>query len=136
MLPSKALEYARDLVASGWCQGVEARDQAGRPVEPWDPSAVAWSLIGAVVAIAHDAAGDAAFLEQVGLSTLALGTVTRSEELKDWNDEPRRTHEDVLRAYDAAAEMLPRLVAAQPKRQAARRGLARLGRRQAIDTTV
>src|SRR5438128_2418893 len=37
MLPSKALEYARDLVASGWCQGVEARDEDGNPVEPWDP---------------------------------------------------------------------------------------------------
>jgi hypothetical protein len=113
MLPSKALERARDLIATGWCQGCEARDEEGLAVDPADPRAAAWSLLGALRAVTA-AAENRRVLEQVGTSTLALAIAGRAGELRAWNDDARRGHDDVLAAYDAAIALLP---ATAPRRR-------------------
>ena len=44
------LDGARSRVSEGWCQGAEAFDCTGLGVDPWDPQACSWSLLGAIVA--------------------------------------------------------------------------------------
>jgi hypothetical protein len=44
------LRRAHDLVAFGWCQGADATDAAGHPVELWSVHACHWSLLGALAA--------------------------------------------------------------------------------------
>jgi hypothetical protein len=107
MLPLQALEDACELIGCGWCQGVEARDVEGHRVEPWDAHACAWSLPGALLAVAERTGVDSRFLAQVGLSALALAIVGRVGELQEWNDVPERTVAEVLLAYEAACAMLP-----------------------------
>jgi len=119
MLPWQALEEARNLVSSGWCQGVGASDREGRPVEPWDARACSWSLPGAVLAVAERTGVDSRFLAQVGLSALALAIVGRVGELQDWNDAPERTVAEVLSVFEAACAMLPRPVRRQVAAQTA-----------------
>src|SRR5262249_59437018 len=46
---------ARALIEQGWCQGVDARDENGQRINPWNPRARSWSLLGALVT-ADDAA--------------------------------------------------------------------------------
>jgi hypothetical protein len=122
MLPSKALERARDLVAKGWCQGAEARAEDGTPVDPEDPRAARRSLLGALRA-ATAQANNRHVLEQVGTSTLALAVAGRPEELRDWNDDPRRCHDDVLAAYDAAIALLPAPIVSSAVRRRSSSGI-------------
>src|SRR4051812_18271797 len=114
MLPLQALEEARELIGCGWCQGVEARDREGHRGEAWDARAHAWSLPGALLAVAERSGVDSRFLAQVGLSALALAIVGRVGELQEWNDAPERTVAEVLSAYEAACAMLPRPINRQP----------------------
>jgi hypothetical protein len=111
MLISQALTYARVLLADGWCQGADARDERGEAVEPWDLEAVAWSLVGAVAAVANDAEAEIAnVVERVSMA-LALALDLPIDALRRWNDEPQRTRGDVLDACDRAVELLPELIA-------------------------
>src|SRR3954447_738860 len=109
MLVSQMLKYARALLATGWCQGAEARDENGEPVAPWDELAVSWSLRGALAAVTHDAEADAVALG-LGLLALALALHVPTDELRAWNDDRRGTERDVIAAYDDALELLPALV--------------------------
>jgi hypothetical protein len=111
MLPLQALEEARELIGCGWCQGVEARDREGHRVEPWDARAHAWSLPGALLAVAERTGVDSRFLAQVGLSALALAIVGRVGELQEWNDARAYGRRGALRlrgcVRDAAAPDQP-----------------------------
>jgi len=111
MLISQTLSYARVLLASGWCQGAEARDERDVPVAPWDALAHSWSLLGAILAVASDAESEIGALERPAASALAFALEIPATELRAWNDEPRRSKQEVLAACDHAIELLPRLVA-------------------------
>src|SRR5262249_59999515 len=43
------LSRGRALIEQGWCQGVDARDENGQRINPWNPRASSWSLLGALV---------------------------------------------------------------------------------------
>jgi hypothetical protein len=101
-------------VEIGWCQGADVRGRSGEPVRPWDTEAVAWSTLGALVAVAES--NETGLLEQLGLHALALWIATGSDELKTWNDEPTRTRADVLSVYGEARALLPQLVEAYQQR--------------------
>jgi hypothetical protein len=111
MLVSQMLRYARVLLTAGWCQGAEAHDEQGQPVEPSDVMAVSWSLAGAIRAAARDAGDEEGELERDASAALALVLETPADELPAWNDDPRRTRRDVLAACDCAVELVPELVA-------------------------
>ena len=111
MLVSQMLRYARVLLTAGWCQRVEARDEQGKPVEPSDVLAVSWSLAGAIKAVAGDAGDEDGELERDASRALALVLEIPAEELPAWNDDPQRTHRDVLAACECAVELVPELVA-------------------------
>ena len=110
------LDSARELLEIGWCQGADARSQSGEPVRPWAADAVAWSTLGALVAVAASDEMGVMRLEQLGLPALALGIATGSDELQTWNDEPTRTRADVLCVYSEARALLPQLVEAYQQR--------------------
>src|SRR5581483_2828233 len=56
----------RELVATGWTQAAGARAADGREVDPWTDDAVAWSLLGAIVAALEEQARQAGGELQLG----------------------------------------------------------------------
>jgi hypothetical protein len=97
------LARARELVAFGWCQGADARDASGAPVEPWSESAVSWSLLGALVAAVDlPAQPDDVVLGPLRRALSALAEVIDEPLLAVWNDDAGRTPHEVVRTLDAA----------------------------------
>ena len=104
------LAGARELVYQGWCQGVDARDARGERCAPWHRDARSWSVLGALVASegndpdvrAHSSAAVAELGQAVALLAEAAGIRT----LQAWNDEPGRTRDEVLAAFDKALALL------------------------------
>jgi hypothetical protein len=99
------LAHARDLIASSWTQQAEARNTDGVAVDPWDPTAVSWSLLGALVASYERLVwsdGPCAALEALACACLLLGNTVDSSSREKWNDMPGRTSLDVLDALDEA----------------------------------
>jgi len=111
MLVSQMLSYVRVLLTAAWCQGAQARDEQGQPVEPWDLMAISWSVTGAVKAVASDAGDEDGELERHASNALALVLEIPSEDLSAWNDDPSRVHRDALSLCDCAIELVPQLVA-------------------------
>jgi hypothetical protein len=105
----RLLRNARDLVAQSWCRGADARDGVGAAVEPWDESAESWSLLGALVAVLeHEAAVRGELpLDQLAVALDALAGLIDEESLADWNDDPRRTHADVVAVLRDAEAAYP-----------------------------
>jgi hypothetical protein len=101
----RLLQEARRLVAESWCRGADARDAEGNEVEPWDDAAASWSLLGAMVAVleAEAARGGELPLSELGSALYALANLIETESLVDWNDDPRRTQDNVLAVLDRAA---------------------------------
>ena len=100
------LRCASDLIRRGWTQHAESRDAAGDAVDPWQPAATCWSLLGALVAALEEQTdnGNDLPLQELADALDALALFVDSDSLADWNDDPRRTEVDVIRVLDAAAE--------------------------------
>jgi hypothetical protein len=96
------LKNARTLIEKGWCQGAWARNKKGKPVQ-WDNSAAAsWCLRGAI----HKGAAEASSRDTAG-ATVTIERILRDrfhviDGLTWWNDDPKRTKKDVLKALDIA----------------------------------
>jgi hypothetical protein len=102
----RLLADARAVVASGWCQGADARGADGAAIEPWDERAVSWSLLGAIVAVLEQRAADEGEipLEELAAALYALADVIETDSLERWNDEPRRSQNDVVNILAAAED--------------------------------
>ena len=100
------LRHASDLIRRGWTQHAESRDAAGDAVDPWQPTAICWSLLGALVAALEEQAdsGNDLPLQELADALDALALFVDADSLADWNDDSARTHDDVMRALEAAAE--------------------------------
>jgi hypothetical protein len=111
---------ARRRVASGWCQGEDARDAAGDSVEFWSADARAWSLLGALVTPSHATPlGEVVVpLAELAAAVVVVAEVLQTQSLKDWNDAPGRTQEQVVSALDVTLDRLASTAAA--RHQAAR----------------
>jgi hypothetical protein len=96
---------ARDLVLSGWCQDVDARAADGAEVQPWQATAVAWSLLGSLVAALEEAAdhGRELPLGYLAAALRELANFVDDDSLAGWNDDDDRTQADVAATLDAAA---------------------------------
>lgn len=102
-LAEEMLADAYELVLSGWCQGVSARDEFGRPTEPASAFARQWSAPGALTRVwqrSADPFGPA--LEAFQEANLALAAVVRCVP-QEWNDAEDRTQWQVLDAIALAA---------------------------------
>jgi hypothetical protein len=102
------LSEARRLVGRGWCQGVSAATVDGSPTAPWSPQAACWSAAGAFIAVWESYRPDeqrgGPYLAAFQDAQLALVTVTQ-EPLKDWNDAPGRSKDEVLAAFTHAIKL-------------------------------
>ena len=97
------LKKMRALLANGWTQYVVARDNNGDPVEPNSPDATYFCLIGASnrVAPSHEI-GRRALRRMVVAILEQTGSLIN---LSKWNDDPKRTHAEVLALVDRAIEI-------------------------------
>ena len=111
------LEEAVRHVERGWCQGHAAIDRNGEPVDPQDPEACAWDMIGAIDASActhrryHPAVGDH-FLHRETVAVVwrhlrgKRGSIARNipllasrspeRTMVEWNDHAGRTQKDAV----------------------------------------
>jgi hypothetical protein len=92
------LREAAVLVRRGWCQGADARAADGTAVEPWEPDAEAWSLLGALVAVLERRAAQSGEvpLDELAASLYALADVIETDSLAAWNDDASLSQRDVL----------------------------------------
>jgi hypothetical protein len=100
----RLLKDVRVLVARGWTRGTDARNADGQEVEPWDPDAAAWSLLGGIVAVLEreaETTGEMP-LEEVAGALYAIADVIHVESLAEWNDTLVHSQENVLEAIDRA----------------------------------
>lgn len=99
------LYRARDLVLTGWCQHADARAADGEEVQPWQETAVAWSLLGSLVAALEEEAdrGRDLPLEDLAAALNELANFVDDDSLAGWNDDDARTQRDVAAALDSAA---------------------------------
>jgi hypothetical protein len=85
-MPKKPSDY----IKKGWCQRTTARGSDLEPTLPQLATAVQWCIVGAIYAAYanHRKSKDKAF-DRVGkaIDTMALAT---------WNDNPRRTQQEVI----------------------------------------
>jgi hypothetical protein len=94
---------AAELIARGWCKNALARDRYGRQVEPWSETAVAWSLLGALMKGWYDSEGRDFVAFEAAYESLAQATGGRLEE---WNGARWRTAWHVLKAVERACTRL------------------------------
>jgi hypothetical protein len=101
----RLLQDARELVADAWCRGADARNARGAEVDPWDDEAASWSILGALVAVLEREATESGeiALEDLAAALYALADLIETDSLVAWNDHPRRSQAEVVRALDTAA---------------------------------
>jgi hypothetical protein len=98
MMGNDALRAVRARIEQGWSQYADARDESGGIVQLGSEDARAWSLLGAFAVAAKDGIP----MNHVGPALRAIADVAGTDSLGEWNDDPLRTHEEVLEALDAA----------------------------------
>ena len=111
-LADEMLADAYELVLNGWCQGADAQDEFGEPVEPASASARRWSASGALTRVwerSEDRFGPP--LEAFYTANLALAAVVRDAP-QAWNDAADRTQWQVLDAIALAADEVSPVVMA------------------------
>ena len=105
-LAEQMLADAYELVLSGWCQGVSARDDMNRAIEPSSAFARSWSGAGALERVWRRASGDpAAALEAFQRANLAFAAAVKDAPER-WNDARERVKGDVLDALLEARRFL------------------------------
>jgi hypothetical protein len=111
------LSEARGLLLRGWSRAAQARDASGTVVPAWSEEARSWSLLGALLATWHRQNGTTMELDFVahgldvralGEATEAIGDVTGSASIEQWNDDPARNLTDVITTIDRAVDQLAR----------------------------
>lgn len=98
MTPREVLLKAAEMVERGWCQGMGARNAAGREVRPTSRAAVCWCAHGAILRSAKDGVG------WLCMEHLARAIGIAPCDVTGWNDAPKRTQAEVVSALKAAAE--------------------------------
>jgi hypothetical protein len=98
------LADTRALLGLGWCQRADARRADGQEVQPWDEHAASWSILGAIVAVLEREAVERGEipLEELAAALYALADVITTDSLEAWNDDPKRTQDEVVRVITAA----------------------------------
>lgn len=74
-----------------WTQGVVARNADGHPTYISAENAVCWCIAGAITSVGGDDVACGVFLRATG-----------TKHIGKWNDDPTRTHAEVLAAFDRA----------------------------------
>jgi hypothetical protein len=102
---AELLGRAHGYVRKGWCQGADATDASGEPVEPWSAEATRWSLLGAIVAALdrpESRSGRELPLGALATAMGALADLIYEPSLGRWNDDPLRSQQEVLTVLEGA----------------------------------
>ena len=99
-MPANALRAVRARIDAGWSQDAHARDRVGEEVSIASDEASAWTLCAAFALAGKDGIP----MNHLPRALRALGDVTGMNSIEGWNDDPRRTKQEVLDALDAAIE--------------------------------
>lgn len=86
-----------------WTTRTEARAENGAPVSPVEPSAVRFSLVGALIRAAWNDIQDERWPARAW-AVQRLQAVTGHSSLEDWNDARLRVFTDILQALESAAQ--------------------------------
>ena len=96
------LQNALALIQRGWCQRDYAQDANGCSVRPNHESAVAWSVTGALAA--QDTNSLVEWKEYQRARSMLSLHVSNGLPLSVWNDDPRRTQQDVVNAIESCLQ--------------------------------
>ena len=99
----EVLQETAILIRRGWCRGADARDCSGNAVAAGDPSATAWSLLGALAAVSERAETDLTALSE---ALWGISGVIADSSLDAWNNEPGRSQTATLRMLAGASTSL------------------------------
>jgi hypothetical protein len=96
MTTLETLKAARQTLTplEAWTKGDNARDQDGARVDPQDPRATCWCLIGAIAMQGHYSSVASYEIRQT------LVKDGRCDSIAAFNDDPDTTHDDVLGLLD------------------------------------
>jgi len=91
----------RELLAEprSWTQGTFARTAAGEPCAPTSLDAACWCVSGAAMCVARHSLNN---FELAGAAVRRLLSAIGAQAIGAWNDDPHRTHAEVLAALDRA----------------------------------
>lgn len=89
------LQRAKARIERGWCKQILAKDQDGANVEAKSLEACTWCLEGAL-----EAEGVEAYNETIPLNIFLRNLLGTDRSLYQWNDDPRRTKQEVLALLD------------------------------------
>jgi hypothetical protein len=109
-LAKKVLQFAKNLLRNEehWTQSAIARDETGNPC--WELNSVAerFSLTGAIWVGAHHITPKDSFIRADWSATemvmMVLGLEDRSD-VQKWNDDPKRTHREVVEVIQKAINL-------------------------------
>lgn len=97
------LREVASLIGSGWCCGADARNCFGSPVEASDAGATAWSLTGALAAVAERPETDITALRS---ALWGISAVVSDPSLDTWNNAKGRTRAETLQMLAQAETSL------------------------------
>jgi hypothetical protein len=106
MTALEALKRIRKLLADpkSWKQGTYAKDAKGNTVQPTDPKATCWCLVGA----ARKVLADTPVSARPALGPVLLGMGSTMHDLVSFNDYRQRTHAEVVALLDETITRLGR----------------------------
>lgn len=99
MTPAEVLRKARARIERGWCRESFARDKGNRTIAPWRAEARRFCARGAMMV--NGWSDDSVDRKTEGFLAEATGAGSRLG-IECWNDDPKRTKAQVLRAFDRA----------------------------------
>ena len=95
------LKEVRGLIESGWTVVALARDATGAQCNPTSHKATSWSLYGAIQKAVRSPFASALVVYNSLHRALPSGTKT----VREFNDAPDRTREEILAVIDRAIEI-------------------------------
>jgi hypothetical protein len=111
MKASDLLIEGRSRVKKGWCKGAFTFDKAGKETSTRSVDANQWCSVGAIFGALQIIPSSTPYLEEQRARCLAeeyladAAGLPSVEHIFGWNDDPCRTQEEVVAAYDKAIEL-------------------------------
>lgn len=102
----RVLEEGLSRIERGWTQHTAARDVQNKPVDPSEPSAVCWCMLGAIACgpCVPDYVAAGARTELV--DTIRLQGYPNAALVSEYNDGESRTKDDVIAVYKRTIDRL------------------------------
>ena len=98
----KSKTPALDLIRKGWCKKSLAKKSNGRATLVESPDAVSFCSIGAIRKAYPINRKYFAMIRRFHKVMIGSAVITSWNAISSWNDHPKRTHEEVIAAFQKA----------------------------------